>query len=107
MMTKPYAAGGNYINRMSDFCGGCRYSPSEKHGPGACPVTALYWDFVDRHADMLDANRRTRRSVPTLERFDDTTRSAIGRRAAVARRELSEGRPLWRGDDEDGETALG
>ena len=48
MMTKPYAAGGNYINKMSDHCRGCRYSPSEKHGEKACPVTALYWDFVER-----------------------------------------------------------
>ena len=95
MMTKPYAAGGNYINRMSDFCAGCRYSPADKHGPSACPVTALYWDFVDRHADLVGGNRRTRRAVPMLERFDPATRSALAERAGVARRELVEGRPLW------------
>ena len=95
MMTKPYAAGGNYINRMSDHCAGCRYEPAEKQGPRACPVTALYWDFVDRHAALVGANRRTRRAVPMLERFDATTRAAIAERADVARRELSEGRPLW------------
>lgn len=95
MMTKPYAAGGNYINRMSDHCDGCRFSPSEKHGPRACPVTALYWDFVDRHADVLGANRRTRRAVTMLERFDAPTRAAVSARAAVARDELVAGEPRW------------
>ena len=27
MMTKPYAASGRYVNRMSDHCHGCRYDP--------------------------------------------------------------------------------
>ena len=106
MMTKPYAAGGNYINRMSDFCGSCRYSPAEKHGPEACPVTALYWDFVGRHADLIGGNRRTRRAVPMLERFGEPTRAALARRADVARRELVEGRPLWPSEDQTGQQRL-
>ena len=39
MMTKPYAAGGSYVNRMSRFCGDCRYYPNERTGEDACPVT--------------------------------------------------------------------
>ncbi len=95
MMTKPYAAGGNYINKMSDHCAGCRFAPSEKHGPRACPVTALYWDFVDRQAEVLGANRRTQRSVSTWRRFDDATRAAVHERAGVAREELRAGEPRW------------
>ena len=95
MMTKPYAAGGNYINKMSDHCRGCRFSPSEKHGEKACPVTALYWDFVDRHAEMLSANPRTQRGVSTWKRFDDATRAAVHERARVAREELTAGEPRW------------
>jgi deoxyribodipyrimidine photolyase-related protein len=45
MMTKPYAGGGNYVDRMSTYCGDC------VHEPRSCPVTALYWDFMARHAD--------------------------------------------------------
>jgi deoxyribodipyrimidine photolyase-related protein len=91
MMTKPYAAGGNYINKMSGHCGGCRFSPSEKHGERACPVTALYWDFVERHAELLQANRRTQRAVGTWRRFDDATREAVRDRARRARIELQDG----------------
>ncbi len=97
MMTKPYAAGGNYISKMSDHCRGCRFSPSEKHGVKACPVTALYWDFVDRHEDLLAANRRTRRAVASWRRFDDETRAAVHERASVAREELRAGAPRWEG----------
>ena len=95
MMTKPYAAGGNYINRMSGYCGSCRYEPNEKHGPTACPVTALYWDFVERHAERLQGNRRTQRSVGTLARMAPETRAAMRERARVAREELEAGEPRW------------
>jgi deoxyribodipyrimidine photolyase-related protein len=88
MVTKPYAAGGNYINTMSGHCRGCRYKPSEKHGEQACPVTALYWDFVDRHADRLAGNGRTARAVSTWRRFDPGTRDAVRERAVRARAEL-------------------
>ena len=88
MMTKPYAAGGNYVKRMSGFCGDCRYSPNERTGERACPLTALYWDFVGRHAGTLRDNRRMQMAVRTLERFDAGERDLIGARAREARREL-------------------
>ena len=92
MVTKPYAAGGAYVDRMSQHCGSCPYSPSEKHGERACPVTALYWDFVQRHAETLQGNRRTQMAVRTWQRFDDETQKAVRTRARRARRELREGR---------------
>jgi deoxyribodipyrimidine photolyase-related protein len=58
-------------------------------------VTALYWDFVERHAERLEANRRTRRAVGTLARMDPATRAAVRERAAVAREELTAGAPRW------------
>jgi deoxyribodipyrimidine photolyase-related protein len=88
MVTKPYAAGGNYISKMSSHCRGCRYKPSEKHGERACPVTALYWDFVDRHTERLAANNRTARAVHTWRRFDQETREAVRARAVQARAQL-------------------
>ena len=45
--SKPYAASGAYIDRMSDYCGGCRYDVKARGGPDACPFNPLYWDFLD------------------------------------------------------------
>jgi deoxyribodipyrimidine photolyase-related protein len=69
-VTKPYAAGGAYIRRMSNYCDGCRYRPGVRSGEGACPMTVMYWDFVARHAARLSRNPRTVMMVRNLERFD-------------------------------------
>ncbi|WP_344648471.1 cryptochrome/photolyase family protein [Cryptosporangium japonicum] len=71
MSTKPYAAGGAYINRMSDYCGGCRYDPKHRTGDDACPYTAGYWSFLARHEDTLEGNHRMRRPLRGLRRLDD------------------------------------
>lgn len=51
--TKPYISGANYINKMSDFCADCAFSPTK-----SCPITSLYWAFLARHQDTLDINNR-------------------------------------------------
>jgi deoxyribodipyrimidine photolyase-related protein len=71
MMTKPYAGGGNYIDRMSTYCGDC------VHEPRSCPVTALYWDFMARHRDEFASNRRMRMPLRTLERMDPARLAAL------------------------------
>ncbi|HLM53471.1 MAG TPA: cryptochrome/photolyase family protein [Pseudoxanthomonas sp.] len=42
MGSKPYAASGRYIQRMSNYCKGCRYDPARSVGEEACPFTTLY-----------------------------------------------------------------
>ncbi len=71
MTTKPYTSGGAYIHRMSDLCGGCAYRPGDRTGDRACPYTAGYWSFLDRHRDRLAANPRTARAVRGLDRLPD------------------------------------
>jgi deoxyribodipyrimidine photolyase-related protein len=88
MMTKPYAAGGNYINRMSTYCPSCRYNPRRRTGPDACPLTALYWDFLHRHADDLKDNRRVQMPLRSLAKIDPEELPEILSRARGARREL-------------------
>jgi deoxyribodipyrimidine photolyase-related protein len=69
--TKPYAAGGAYINTMSDYCHDCRYDPVTRLGPDACPFTAGYWAWLDRNASRLQGNRRMARPLSGLRRLDD------------------------------------
>ncbi|MFY1679418.1 MULTISPECIES: cryptochrome/photolyase family protein [unclassified Streptomyces] len=71
MTTKPYTCGGAYVNRMSDLCGPCVYRPGDRTGPLACPYTAGYWAFLDRHRDLLEHNPRTARAVRGLDRLGD------------------------------------
>lgn len=69
--TKPYISGGNYINKMSNYCGNCRYSFRERTGENACPFTTLYWDFLARHEDSLRDNQRMSFAMKNLERYRD------------------------------------
>ncbi|MCL1137874.1 cryptochrome/photolyase family protein [Shewanella pneumatophori] len=58
--SKAYAASGNYINKMSDYCSGCQYEVKQSHSDNACPLNALYWHFMQQHIDDFKANPRTR-----------------------------------------------
>lgn len=58
MASKPYAATGKYIKRMSNYCSGCRYNPDKRTGEDACPFTVLYWDFLSRNKTKLEGNQR-------------------------------------------------
>ena len=71
MASKPYAAGGAYIKRMTDFCGGCRYRPDRRVGEQACPVTAGYWAFIARHAQGWERHPRMAQPVRGLARLTD------------------------------------
>lgn len=67
--SKPYAASGAYINRMSDYCGGCHYSVKDRVGPKACPFNLLFWNFIHRHRDRLSANPRMGQMVRTWDKM--------------------------------------
>jgi len=71
MMTKPYAAGGAYISRMSNYCKGCTYDPKLRVGESACPFTTLYWDFLDRHKETFAKNHRMSQQIFGLKRLSD------------------------------------
>ena len=77
MMTKPYAGGGNYVDKMSTYCGAC------VHEPRSCPVTALYWDFMARNRDAFAENRRMRGPLQGLRRMDPDRLAALRESAAA------------------------
>ena len=74
--SKPYAASGNYINKMSDYCGTCRYNVKEKTGKDACPFNALYWDFFVRNEEKLKGNHRLGQVYRTWSKMNDEKRDA-------------------------------
>ncbi|MEY3019629.1 MAG: hypothetical protein RLZZ272_613 [Actinomycetota bacterium] len=71
MATKPYAAGGAYLDRMGDHCRRCPYDPKVRVGPTACPFTAGYWAFLDRNAERLAGNHRMSRALAGRRRLAD------------------------------------
>lgn len=85
--TKPYCASGNYINKMSNFCRECRFDPKKAEGPEACPMTTLYYDFLDRHRARFADNRRMTFQLKNLERKSQEELSAIRDQAAQWRSE--------------------
>jgi deoxyribodipyrimidine photolyase-related protein len=58
LASKPYAASGSYINKMSNYCKTCSYKVAKKNGPDACPFNYLYWDFLSRNREKLQSNHR-------------------------------------------------
>jgi deoxyribodipyrimidine photolyase-related protein len=69
LASKPYVASGAYINRMSDHCKHCRYKVSQPHGADACPFNVLYWHFLARHRDKLEANPRMSQMYRTWDKL--------------------------------------
>lgn len=75
--TKPYAASGNYINKMSDHCKSCHYSVKEKTGESACPFNSLYWNFLDQHKSYFQQNPRMAFPYKTWQRMDAVQQAEI------------------------------
>ena len=80
--SKPYAASGRYIKKMSTYCKGCRFKPTERTGPEACPFTVLYWDFMARHQERFRKHPRMALMIRQLERISTEELAAIRATAA-------------------------
>ncbi len=88
MASKPYVASGAYINRMSNYCGGCRYDVKVKTGDDACPFNVLYWDFLARHRERFANHPRMAMMIRNLDRIDAGELVQIRRAATVFRESL-------------------
>ncbi len=87
LASKPYIASGAYIQRMSNACQHCRYSPSQKQGEKACPFTVLYWNFLDRHEGRLRQSQpRLKMQYRNLDRLSAEQRQELAVRAQDIRR---------------------
>lgn len=93
--SKPYAASGAYINRMSDYCGACAFDVKEKLGPKACPFNYLYWNFIDRHEARFAKNPRMAMPIKGLRAMAPSRREAVRREATAFLDGLATSRPSW------------
>jgi deoxyribodipyrimidine photolyase-related protein len=75
--SKPYVASGAYVKRMSNYCTGCAYQPEIRTGEKACPMTTLYWNFLDKHEASFASNVRTALMVTHLKKIPADERKAI------------------------------
>jgi deoxyribodipyrimidine photolyase-related protein len=83
MTTKPYISGAAYIHRMSDFCTGCAFNPKTN-----CPITNLYWAFLDRHKKQLQSNPRLMLPLRNLQKRRQATIRKDRQIFTMVRREL-------------------
>ena len=79
--TKPYAASGSYINRMSDYCKGCHYDVKGKSGSNACPLNSLYWRFMHKHRELLAQNPRVGMIYRSWDNLDSNVQAQILQKA--------------------------
>jgi deoxyribodipyrimidine photolyase-related protein len=79
--TKPYSAGGNYINKMSDYCKTCHYQIKEKTSEEACPFNSLYWGFMARHRPHFEKNPRIGMVYRQWDKKDEPDKLALLDRA--------------------------
>ena len=79
--SKPYVASGAYVKRMSNYCTGCKYEPETRVGASACPMTTLYWNFLDQHEATFGSNPRTSLMVKNLQRMTPELRGQVRARA--------------------------
>ena len=85
MASKPYIASGKYIQRMSNYCRGCRFDPGKRTGENACPYTVLYWDFLFRYEKTFEGNRRMTFQIRNAQRINSQERGEIQRCADKVR----------------------
>ncbi len=82
MASKPYAASGKYIQKMSNFCKSCTYDPRHIVGEHACPFNSLYWNFIDQHQDTLKINPRLHYAYLNWNKMDQEKKKNILDKAA-------------------------
>lgn len=91
MASKPYAASGKYIHRMSNFCKSCDYKPQETLGEKACPFNSMYWHFLDINQNELKDNPRLHFAYLNWQKMTAEKKQAINTRAEQIFAQLSAG----------------
>ena len=89
MTTKPYVSGAGYIDKMSDYCRSCRFDPAK-----TCPITPLYWAFLERHRPALEQNPRLFMPMNALKKRSADKKASDAATYREVHAALSAGVPL-------------
>lgn len=89
MTTKPYVSGSSYLNRMSDYCGPCRFDPKSD-----CPLRRMYWAFLSRHSEPLAGIPRLALPAASARRRSESERAQDAETFEWARTTLATEAPL-------------
>lgn len=115
--TKPYVASAAYVKRQSGLsakgrgpvaaraeapCARCSYDPDLRVGEQACPLNALYWDFMRRHRARLATNPRMNQLFATLDGFGAAQLAEVRATADAHRASLTPLSPPWAFHEDDG-----
>ena len=92
-VTKPYVSGAAYIDRMSDYCKTCDFHPKKN-----CPVTSMYWAFLDRKSEKLQGNPRVAMPLRSLVKRGEDKRAADRKTAERVQLALRDGKRLLPSD---------
>ena len=92
--SKPYISSGNYIHKMSNYCGSCAYRVQDKTGKDACPFNLLYWHFLDRHREAFSNNPRMGNMYRVWDRMDEEKRETVLSEAEAWLKKLDAGEPV-------------
>ncbi|MDY7025216.1 MAG: cryptochrome/photolyase family protein [Pseudomonadota bacterium] len=91
LASKPYAASGSYIHKMSNYCQSCHYNVKEKQGATACPFNYLYWNFIFEHQSMLSKNPRMNLVIRNAQKTSNDKREQIKRDSQIFFKALASG----------------
>lgn len=87
--SKPYAASGKYINRMSNYCSSCKHNPKNTLEDDSCPFNYLYWNFLIQNSNSLSSNPRMKLVYNTLGKFDDAFKEKVKLKSKIFLKEIS------------------
>ena len=90
LATKPYVSSAAYIDRMGDYCKGCRYDKKSRIGESACPFNALYWGFYLRHEQSFRKNPRIGMAYRQIDKMSESDRQAITQQVELIQHRIEE-----------------
>ena len=88
--SKPYAASGNYIHKMSNYCQHCHYNVKTKTDHDSCPFNSLYWDFLHRNRVFFSSNPRMTMMYKQWDKLELSEQNRILKRASHLQNQIEE-----------------